>query len=144
MRRRRGLRSIDQPRTVVCIHTASARGVGTLRTLALSSTLLTLDGGGSVNLGEETLALHLRPQARIGGTGLMESLVPADSLTEGFAWLTAATGLGIAIGSSLAGPLIDAYGPSRALLLTTAATVTATLLAVAGRGWLPASAPARS
>lgn len=47
------------------------RGVGTLRTLALSSTLLTLDGGGSVNLGEETLALHLRPQARIGGTGLI-------------------------------------------------------------------------
>ncbi|MDR3536412.1 MAG: AsmA family protein [Acetobacteraceae bacterium] len=49
-------------------------GVGTLRTLALSSTLLTMDGSGSVNLGDETLALHLRPQARVGGTGLIVPL----------------------------------------------------------------------
>ena len=46
-------------------------GVATFRTLALSSSLLTIDGGGSVNLGDETLALHLRPQARFGGTGLI-------------------------------------------------------------------------
>lgn len=46
-------------------------GVGTFRTLALSSSLLTIDGGGTVNLGDETLALHLRPQARVGGTGLI-------------------------------------------------------------------------
>ncbi len=43
-------------------------GVGTLRALALSSSLLTLTGTGSVNLGGETLDLVLRPEARIGGT----------------------------------------------------------------------------
>ncbi|HXT78875.1 MAG TPA: AsmA family protein [Acetobacteraceae bacterium] len=42
-------------------------GVGTFRALALSTSLLTMDGGGTVNLGEETMALKLRPQGRIGG-----------------------------------------------------------------------------
>jgi AsmA protein len=46
-------------------------GVGTFRTLALSSSLLTIDGGGTVNFGDETLALHLRPQARVGRTDLI-------------------------------------------------------------------------
>lgn len=77
--------------------------------------------------------------ALIGGTGLMATLVGSDRLTEGFAWLTAATGLGIAVGSSLAGQLIDAYGPNQAFLLTTAAATTATLIALAGRRWLSAA-----
>ncbi|HEY8288378.1 MAG TPA: AsmA family protein, partial [Acetobacteraceae bacterium] len=42
-------------------------GIGTLRALALSTSLLTMDGGGTVNLGEETMALKLRPQGRLGG-----------------------------------------------------------------------------
>ena len=74
--------------------------------------------------------------ALIAGTGLMANLVPADRLTEGFAWLTAATGLGIALGSSLAGQLIDAFGPNHVFLLTTAAATTGTLIAVGGRRWL--------
>jgi len=43
-------------------------GVGTIRALALSSALLTLTGSGTVNLGEETLGVTLRPEARIVGT----------------------------------------------------------------------------
>ncbi len=43
-------------------------GVGTIRALALSSALLTLTGSGTVNLGEETLGVTLRPEARIAGT----------------------------------------------------------------------------
>jgi hypothetical protein len=46
-------------------------GVGTFKALALSSSLLTMTGGGAVNLGEETLALQLRPQARVGGTAVV-------------------------------------------------------------------------
>ena len=46
-------------------------GVADLRTLLLNSSLLTMDGGGSVNLGDETLALMLRPQGRLAGTGLV-------------------------------------------------------------------------
>ena len=43
-------------------------GVGSIKTLALSSSLLTMTGGGAVNLSDETLALQLRPHARIGAT----------------------------------------------------------------------------
>ncbi|HUN39083.1 MAG TPA: AsmA family protein [Acetobacteraceae bacterium] len=46
-------------------------GVADLRTLLLNSALLTMDGGGSVNLGDETLSLVLRPQGRVAGTGLV-------------------------------------------------------------------------
>jgi uncharacterized protein involved in outer membrane biogenesis len=47
------------------------RGIGTVQPLALSSSLLTMTGSGSVNLGGETLAMELRPQARIGGTAVV-------------------------------------------------------------------------
>nr|WP_294526140.1 AsmA family protein [uncultured Rhodopila sp.] len=50
-------------------------GVGTIQPLALSSSLLTMTGSGVVNLGGETLAMELRPQARLGGT---EVVVPVS------------------------------------------------------------------
>ena len=46
-------------------------GVGAIKALTLSSSLLTLTGMGSVNLGAETLALGIRPQARVAGTGVV-------------------------------------------------------------------------
>jgi AsmA protein len=46
-------------------------GVATIQPLALSSSLLTMTGSGTVNLGGETLAVELRPQARIGGTAVV-------------------------------------------------------------------------
>jgi AsmA protein len=49
----------------------ASHGVGTFRALLLRSSLLTLDGDGSMNLGAETLDLHVRPQGRVGGTGLV-------------------------------------------------------------------------
>ncbi len=49
-------------------------GVGEVRTLVLSSSLLSFDGGGSINLGDETMALRLRPQGRVGGTGFVVPL----------------------------------------------------------------------
>jgi len=45
-------------------------GIGTFKALTLSSSLLTMTGSGTVNLGEETLAMQLRPLARIGGTNV--------------------------------------------------------------------------
>lgn len=82
--------------------------------------------------------------ALIAGTGLMEALAPPDRLTEGFTWLTAATGVGIALGSSLAGQLIDLYGPNRALLLTTSAATAGTLIAIGARSLLPLSRAANT
>jgi AsmA protein len=49
-------------------------GVAALRALTLNSSVLSLDGSGSINLGEETLALQLRPQGRLGGTGFVVPL----------------------------------------------------------------------
>jgi AsmA protein len=46
-------------------------GVGTIGALGLSSSLLTMTGSGTINLGEETLGLTLRPEARIAGTPLV-------------------------------------------------------------------------
>ena len=46
-------------------------GIGAINPLALSSSLLTMTGVGTINLGAETVALALRPQARVAGTGLV-------------------------------------------------------------------------
>jgi uncharacterized protein involved in outer membrane biogenesis len=46
-------------------------GIGTIRPLALSSSLLTMTGAGTVNLGAETVAMMLAPQARIAGTAVV-------------------------------------------------------------------------
>ena len=52
----------------------ASHGIATVRTLVLASSLLTMDGGGSLNLGAETLDLRVRPQARVAGTGLVVPL----------------------------------------------------------------------
>lgn len=57
----------------------ASRGVGAVRALLLKSQLLTLDGDGSMNLGAETLDLHVRPQGRVGGTGFVVPLRVAGS-----------------------------------------------------------------
>jgi AsmA protein len=45
-------------------------GMGEVQDLSLDTSRLALDGDGSVNLGDETLNLHLRPVLRVGGTGV--------------------------------------------------------------------------
>ncbi|WP_280689872.1 MFS transporter [Kitasatospora sp. GAS204B] len=47
----------------------------------------------------------------ITGYTLVESLVADGAKTEAFTWLTGAIGLGLAVGSTVAGQLIDAGGP---------------------------------
>lgn len=56
-------------------------GVATLNPFLLSSTLITVDGSGTLDLGNETLDLHLHPQGRVGGTGISIPL----TVTGGFA-----------------------------------------------------------
>jgi AsmA protein len=58
------------------------RGIGTIKALALSSSLLTMTGGGTVNLGTETLAMTLRPQARIAGTGVVIPLTVSGPIRD--------------------------------------------------------------
>jgi uncharacterized protein involved in outer membrane biogenesis len=49
----------------------ASHGVATFHPLAFASSLLTMDGGGSVNLGNETLDLRVRPQGRVAGTEIV-------------------------------------------------------------------------
>ncbi|HET7882194.1 MAG TPA: AsmA-like C-terminal region-containing protein, partial [Acetobacteraceae bacterium] len=49
-------------------------GIAALRSFVFASSLLTMDGSGSVNLGAETLDLRVRPQARVAGTGIVVPL----------------------------------------------------------------------
>ena len=46
-------------------------GIATVRSLVFASSLLTMDGDGSLNLGNETLDLRVRPETRVAGTGLV-------------------------------------------------------------------------
>lgn len=46
-------------------------GIGTLQPLVLSSSLITMEGGGTVNLGAETMDLRLRPQGRVAGAPIV-------------------------------------------------------------------------
>ena len=75
------LRSVDLPANLigsqgpVVVRCVAARldasnGIGTFRALALDSSRLRMQGGGTVNFGNDTLNLTLRPQVRVGNTNL--------------------------------------------------------------------------
>jgi uncharacterized protein involved in outer membrane biogenesis len=55
-------------------------GVGTLQPLVLSSSLITMEGGGTINLGAETMDLRVRPQGRVAGTPIVVPLKVEGSL----------------------------------------------------------------
>src|SRR5262249_26226805 len=71
--------------------------------------------------------------ALIAGFTLTERLLPQSVLTEGFAWLDAATGIGFAAGSTAGGLAADAAGPRPAFLLAAAAALLAAAIATLGR-----------
>jgi len=61
---------------------------------------------------------------------LLEELVPAELLTEGLTVGTTGLALGVTLGSSVGGPLIDDLGAQHAYLLSTGGAVAAFVLAV--------------
>jgi MFS family permease len=64
--------------------------------------------------------------------GLVERLVPRTRLTEGITWTTTGLAVGIAVGASLAGRVIDARGASAAFVVPAAAAVLAVAVAFSG------------
>jgi MFS family permease len=58
---------------------------------------------------------------------LAELLVPRSAVTEAFTWIGTALGLGVAIGASVAGKIVDVYGANTAFLV---ATISAGIAAV--------------
>lgn len=103
-------------------------GVATLSPFLLSSSLITLSGGGTLNLGSETLELHLQSQGRIGGTGIAVPLTISGGFRDPHIALnqtgTAEKGIEVVIGAltgknnPLAG--LAASGPSCAAALNEA------------------------
>lgn len=68
-------------------------------------------GGGALLMAPAGLlaGLAIAPTV-IGGYALVEQLVPARALTEGFTWLTTALGVGVAVGSAAGGAAVDVGG----------------------------------
>ena len=63
---------------------------------------------------------------------LLGEAAPAGTITEAFAWSSSMIFGGAAVGSALAGVLVDRSGPTAGLLVTAAAGVVATVAAVSG------------
>jgi MFS family permease len=72
----------------------------------------------------------------VAAMGLVESLVPARQLTEGLTWATTGVGFGIAIGSSLAGRVVEASDARAGFAVTLGAGLATALIALAGSRWL--------
>jgi MFS family permease len=59
---------------------------------------------------------------------LAEVLVPRAAVTEAFTWIGTALGLGVAVGASAAGKIVDASGANTAFLVATAAAAVAAVV----------------
>jgi MFS family permease len=59
---------------------------------------------------------------------LAEVLVPRAAVTEAFTWIGTALGLGVAVGASVAGKIVDAAGANTAFLVATIAAAAAAVV----------------
>ncbi|KQY22961.1 MFS transporter [Cellulomonas sp. Root485] len=69
----------------------------------------------------------------INGNGLVQDLVPRERLTEGLTWVGTSLGVGVSVGSSVAGAQIDLHGSHAGFLvvvIAAGAAVVATLAAL--------------
>ena len=64
---------------------------------------------------------------------LAELLVPRSAVTEAFTWIGTALGLGVAVGASVAGKVVDVAGANRAFLVATVAAAVAAVAVAAGQ-----------
>jgi MFS family permease len=64
---------------------------------------------------------------------LAEKLVPRAAVTEAFTWIGTALGLGVAVGASVAGKVVDVAGANRAFLVATVAAAVAAIAVAAGQ-----------
>ncbi len=72
----------------------------------------------------------------INGNTLVGRLVPRERLTEGLAWMGTGLGIGVAIGSSIAGPLIDAHGYAMGYAVVASFGCVAALIAMGSKAGL--------
>jgi MFS family permease len=82
----------------------------------------------------------------ITGNGLVQELAPPGRLTEGLTWVSTSLGVGVAIGASVGGALIDRDGAHGGFLVVAGAAAAAVVATLAGsrtlrRGRRPAVEP---
>lgn len=70
------------------------------------------------------------------GNLLVKDIVPESSLTEGLSWLNTGSSLGVSLGSTVTGVVLDAFGTHAGMLLPFLTTACAVPLAFAG--WMSA------
>lgn len=75
---------------------------------------------------------------------LVETMVPASRLTEGFAWLGSGIGIGVAAGATLSGIVVDAWGSRAGFAVALAAGAIALLSMVLVRWGMQARSPSDS
>lgn len=109
------------------------RFVRTSVTLGLAVMVLPLVGSLPVLAAVVFIAGFAISPALISGFGLVELLVPSQRLTEGLTWISTGIGIGLAVGSSAAGRVVDVAGAQRAFLVTTVAGALVAVGALAGR-----------
>lgn len=76
----------------------------------------------------------------ISGYGLVERLSPRGALTEGLTWVSTAVGLGIAIGSSASGQLVDLRGAGWGFAVCLAGAAAAAVVGLSGHRVLRSAA----
>jgi MFS family permease len=76
------------------------------------------------------LGLAVAP-TMITGFSIVGRRVPEGQLTEGLAWLTSSMGIGISIGSAVAGAVVDAWGTRAAFTIAACCAAAAILAGVA-------------
>ncbi|MHC1546906.1 MFS transporter [Phyllobacterium sp. K27] len=98
--------------------------------LAMLTTLplLIVDGIGGLSIVLFLAGAAVSPTIIIS-MGLIERLVPASKLTEGITWAMTGVMIGMALGSSLSGWVIDEYGASRGFYVSVASGVIAFIAA---------------
>lgn len=80
----------------------------------------------------------------VAGYALVGVLAPTGRLTEALAWTTTGINIGYAGLVAVSGIAIDAYGASRAFLVTVACGVVSVGIALTGRRWLGADSSSRA
>lgn len=68
----------------------------------------------------------------ISGYALVRERVPESALTEGMAWVSTSVGVGIAVGSPMAGRVVDAYGAHAGYAFGLVAALFAALVGIVG------------
>ncbi|GAA2679239.1 MFS transporter [Nonomuraea recticatena] len=109
---------------------APARLAWGLALLAAATSALMFAGSVPLLYGAAGLAGLVIAPVIITGYTIIERLTPAEVRTEAFTWLTGGIGLGLATGASIAGQLVDRFGPSVAFVVPPLMTGLAAVLIV--------------